>query len=132
MTKAPLPVLALLMLSGGFAGQHASAAEGELAIPKFDHNAYCFYASVNSSGVYDRKTCTDEEARSAELVRQQWSRIPREVQITCGEIARQTGQSYFILKACLRNLGRAYWSDWQEDGEILDRSQQIARGFRRN
>lgn len=128
---APVRLLLALVL-GVLAADGARAADGDLPMPKFDREAYCFYASVNSSGVYDRKMCFDEEARSAELVRQQWQRIPREVQITCGEIARQTGQSYFILKACLRNFARAVWSEWQEDGEILDRSQQIARGFRRN
>jgi ribosomal protein L37AE/L43A len=123
------PLLAIICL--GCAALPVDAAEQSLQVPRFDPEAYCSYASVNSQGVYDKKQCTDEEKRSAELVRQQWNRIPREVQITCGEIVRRSGQSYFILKACLKNFAGAAWSSVAEDGNILDRSQQIAKSFQR-
>jgi hypothetical protein len=114
------------------AASRVHAVEAELALPRFDPEAYCFYAAVNSKGVYDKKQCTDEERRSADLIRQQWSQIPRDIQITCSEIIRRSGQSYFSLKACLKHFAGAAWSDWREDGEILDRSQQIARSFQRH
>jgi hypothetical protein len=133
--------LALAGATGARAGGAAPLAPAEAAaaprpqtdvpLPSFDRSAYCFYAGVNSSGVYDRKKCFDDEERSAILIAQQWTRMPREAQITCSQIARDTGRSYFILKACLRNFARATWSEWQEDAEILDRSQQIAKSFRR-
>jgi hypothetical protein len=123
-----------LLLATVFAWLSASgvqAAEAELTLPGFDLEAYCAYASMNSDGGYDTKQCREEERRSADLIRQQWSQIPREIQITCSEIVRRSGQSYFILKACLKNFAGANWSNWQDDREILDRSQQISRSFQR-
>lgn len=134
----PVLLAALALTLAGRPGHAAGAAAQEpadppppIAFPQFDKAAYCFYAGVNTSGVYDRAKCFEDEDRSAAQVAQQWSRLPREVQITCGHIARETGRSYFILKACLRNLARSAWTDLDDYAEVLDRSQQIARGFRR-
>lgn len=123
--------LILAIVCVGLAAGGVHAAETDLKLPRFDPEAYCFYASVNSNGVYDKKQCTDEERRSADLIRQQWSQIPRDIQITCSEMIRRSGQSYFILKACLKHFAGTAWFDWQADSEGLDRSQQIAKSFQR-
>jgi hypothetical protein len=127
--KTNMLLLAIVIVAATASGAHA--AEADVTPPRFNPEAYCFYASVNSNGAYDKKQCSEEERRSADLIQQQWSQIPRDIQITCSEISRRSGQSYFILKACLKNFAGAAWSNWQEDNEILDRSQQIARSFQR-
>lgn len=138
MLRLLRPVLLAVTVLAALASADAWAGGGPVAgtpsdipLPKYDSAGYCVFAGVNSSGVYDRQKCLQDEERSAAQIQQQWSRMPREVQITCGEIVRETGRSYFILKACLRNFARAAWSEWSDDSEMLDRSQQISRGFRR-
>ncbi|MFO1151666.1 MAG: hypothetical protein U1E62_25100 [Alsobacter sp.] len=123
--------LLLVIVLLGLAAGNVRAADADLALPRFDPQAYCLSASVNSNGAYDKAQCAEDERRSVDLIRQQWSHIPRDVQVTCSEIIRRSGQSYFNLKACLKNFAGAAWSTWQEEHEILDRSQQIARSFQR-
>jgi hypothetical protein len=120
-----LCLLALLSASS------AASADDELPLPAFDVRRYCVTMELGSSGSYDSQRCLQDEARSAAAVRANWERLQQDPRITCTRIARDSGQSFFVLEACLRNVAAGTWAEPSALNAMADRGQMISRSFRR-
>jgi hypothetical protein len=103
----------------------------EPLLPSFNVRGYCIAMEVGSSGSYDTQRCLQDETRSAEAVKANWERVPVEPRVTCARIARDAGQSFFVLEACLRSISGNAWIEVPASKSLAERSQLISRGFRR-
>ena len=107
------------------------AAAPDLPLPAFDVRAYCVTMEVGSSGAYDTQRCLQDETRSADALKVNWERLPAEPRFTCSRIARDAGQSFFVLEACLRSIAGSAWIEAPANRALAERGQLISRGFRR-
>lgn len=114
-----------------FAAWSGIAFAEELPLPSFDVRGYCVAMQLGSSGSYDTQRCLQDETRSAEAVKVNWERLPMEPRFNCARIARDAGQSFFVLEACLRSISGNAWIETPASRALAERSQLISRGFRR-
>lgn len=120
-------ILAVCALASG----PSLAVTQDLPLPSFDVRGYCVAMEVGSSGSYATQRCLQDETRSAEAVKANWERLPAEPRFACARIARDAGQSFFVLEACLRNASGGAWIESPADRSMAERGQLISKGFRR-
>lgn len=124
----PIVRNAILAACTALAWSQAAVAQD---LPSFDVRRYCVVMEVSSSGAYATQRCLDDESRSAEAVKMNWERLPAERRSACARIARDAGQSFFVLEACLRSVAGSTWIDSPGNRGVVERGQLISKGFRR-
>ena len=104
-------------------------AAKDVPFPRFNSQNYCEVTVVRSEGGYSMDDCKSDERASEFDAKMQWGDLSMDARANCHFIATQSGQSYFILSACLSHFDPRYQQGWGQPPR--DRTSEIARSFRR-
>ncbi len=118
----------LLAIATLVAASPAWAAK-DVPFPRFNTHKFCEGMVIRSEGTYASDDCKADERVSEYDARMQWDDLSITTRGTCQIIANQSGQSYFVLSACLAHFDPRYQQGYGQP--VTDRTTEIAKGFRR-
>ena len=123
MTRTILISIASLAVMG------PSWAAKDVPFPRFNTKSFCEAMVLRSEGSYSIEDCKTDERISEYDAKIQWDDLAITARGTCQIIANQSGQSYFVLSACLAHFDPRYQQGYGQP--VTDRTSEIAKGFRR-